>query len=287
MSGFTVGAFSQLAEAPYSARMSIMRPHPHLSVVKEGAVLRVRLDNPRRRNAQTPTMWLALAEIAENLDPEIRVVVLSGEGPSFSAGLDRAMLSPGGIEGEPDMIGPAVAGDAAALAEQLAPYQRGFTSWRESGALVVAAVQGHALGAGFQLALGADLRVLADDGQLAMAEVTLGLVPDLGGTMPLTRLVGPERALEICVTGRPIGAAEAVAMGLATLAVPADKVEETVQDLAAAVLQAPEATVRELLALMRGVPHRSPAEQLAAEREAQSRLLVGLAQAMQGVARQA
>lgn len=227
-------------------------------------------------------MWLALAEIAENLDPEIRVVVLSGQGPSFSAGLDRAMLTPGGIEGEPDMIGPAVAGDAAALAAQIGSYQRGFTSWRDCDALVVAAVHGHAVGAGFQLALNADLRVLADDAQLAMAEVTLGLVPDLGGTMPLTRLVGAERALEICVTGRPIGAQEAVAMGLATLAVPADKMEETVQDLAAAVLQAPEATVRELLTLMRGAIDRSPAEQLAAEREAQSRLLIDLTRAMRG-----
>ncbi|WP_168581554.1 enoyl-CoA hydratase/isomerase family protein [Gephyromycinifex aptenodytis] len=259
--------------------MPTTRPHPHLCLTREGAVLQVRLDNPARRNAQTPTLWLALAQIAENLDPEVRVVILSGEGPSFSAGLDRAMLSPGGIAGEPDMLGPAVAGDAAGLADQIAPYQRGFTAWRECSALVVAAVHGHAIGAGFQLALGADLRVLAEDAQLAMAEVTLGLIPDLGGTRALTRLVGPERAMEICVTGRTVGAQEAVAMGLATLAVPADRLQETVQDLTAAVLQAPAATVRELLPLMRGALDRSADEQLAAERQAQSRLLVGLAQA--------
>ena len=81
-------------------------------------------------------------------------------------------------------------------------------------------MQGHAIGAGFQLALACDLRVLADDAQLAMAEVTLGLVPDLGGTKRLVELVGYSRALEICVTGRRMGAAEADRLGLATVVVP-------------------------------------------------------------------
>lgn len=258
--------------------MSTTRPHPHLSVTRDEAVLHVRLDNPSRRNAQTPSMWLALAEIAENLPQAVRVVVLSGEGPSFSAGLDRSMLSPGGIEGEPNLVGLA-ADDDAALTEQIAGFQRGFTAWRECGALVVAAVQGHAIGAGFQLALGADLRILADDAQLAMGEVSLGLVPDLGGTQPLARLVGPSHALEICLTGRPIAAQEAAALGLATLVVPTDQLDETVRDLAAAVLQAPEATMREMLPLLRGALDRTASEQLAAEREAQARLLIGLARA--------
>ena len=82
-------------------------------------------------------------------------------------------------------------------------------------------MQGHAIGAGFQLALACDLRVFADDAQLRMAEATLGLVPDLAGTSTLVELVGYCRALEICLTGRPVGAAEALAIGLATLVVPA------------------------------------------------------------------
>ena len=91
--------------------------------------------------------------------------------------------------------------------------------------VTIAAVQGHAIGAGFQLALNCDMRVLADDAQFSMAEVTLGLVPDLGGTKRLTELVGPSRALEICVTGRRIPAAEADRIGLATAVVPGDRAD--------------------------------------------------------------
>ena len=83
------------------------------------------------------------------------------------------------------------------------------------GLVSVAAVQGHAIGAGFQLALACDVRVVADDVQLAMREPSLGLVPDLVGTWPLVHAVGYSRALEICLTGRPVGAEEAVATGLA------------------------------------------------------------------------
>ena len=82
-------------------------------------------------------------------------------------------------------------------------------------------MQGHAIGAGFQLALACDLRVLAEDAQFSMAEVTLGLVPDLGGTKRLVELVGYARALEICVTGRRVGAAEADADRPGHLVVPA------------------------------------------------------------------
>ena len=104
---------------------------------------------------------------------------------------------------------------AEAMAEVIAPFQRGFAAWADTHAVVVAAVQGHAIGAGFQLALAADLRVVADDVQLAMRETSLGLVPDLGGTGPLVGLVGYSKALELCATGRAVGAAEAVASGLA------------------------------------------------------------------------
>ncbi len=195
------------------------QPHPHLTVTRDGAVLTVSLANPDRRNAQTPSLWAALAEVATGLDPAVRVVVLRGEGPSFSAGLDRGMLAPGGIPGEVDMIAMA-AGSAEAAAEVIEDFQRGFSAWAAVPAVVVAAVQGHAIGAGFQLALAADLRVVADDVQFAMRETSLGLVPDLAGTTPLVSLVGVARALEICATGRFVGAAEAVAMGLANVAVP-------------------------------------------------------------------
>ena len=248
------------------------RPHPHLRVSRDGAVLTVVLDNPTRRNAQTPSLWLALAEVAENLDPEVRVVVLKADGSSFSGGIDLGMLTPEGVAGEVSLLAPAAQG-AEAMAETIAPYQRGFTAWADVDAVVVAAVQGHAIGAGFQLALAADLRVVADDVHFAMRETSLGLVPDLGGTGPLVALVGYSKALEICVTGRAVGAAEAVASGLASVAVPVDELAATTADLVAAILAAPEPAARALKPLLRSADVAGRDEQLRNEREAQGRLL--------------
>ena len=143
--------------------------------------------------------------------------------------------------------------------------------------MTIAAVQGHAIGAGFQLALNCDMRVLADDARFSMAEVTLGLVPDLGGTKRLTELVGPSRALEICVTGRRIAADEAERIGLATAVVPADQLDGAVADLAAAILAADPGAVAEIKALISGAGGRSYPDQDRAEREAQSRRLRDLA----------
>ena len=83
----------------------------------------------------------------------------------------------------------------------------------------MAAVQGHAIGAGFQLALSCDLRVLADDARLCMKEPALGLVPDLTGTKPLVDIVGLPRAIELCLTARTVGAREAAELRLAELVV--------------------------------------------------------------------
>ncbi len=143
--------------------------------------------------------------------------------------------------------------------------------------VTIAAVHGHAIGAGFQLALGCDLRVLADDAQLSMAEVTLGLVPDLGGTKRLAELVGYARALEICVTGRRVSASEADRIGLANAVVPGAELDAAVADLVAAVLAADRSAVAEIKALLAGAGDRSYAEQDRAEREAQTRRLRGLA----------
>ncbi len=241
-----------------------------------GELATVTLCDPTRRNAQTPAMWRALAAVGRALPGTVRVVLLRGEGSSFSAGLDRAMFTPEGIPGETGFLQLAASPDAE-LDATIAFYQEAFTWWRRTDLVTVAAVQGHAVGAGFQLALACDLRVVAEDVQFAMKETSLGLVPDLTGTKPLTELVGYARALEICATGRRIGADEAVAIGLANLAVPADDLAAAAADLAAALLAAPRNAVIETKSLLRGAIDRTYDQQRAAERESQARRLRDLA----------
>lgn len=251
-----------------------------LVVDQMGAVLTVTLDRPESRNAQTPLMWRTLAAIGQAVPDDVRVVVLRGAGASFSAGLDRAMLTPEGIAGERNFSALAALPDAEEQ-EVIAEYQRGFSVWRSPRFVSVAAVQGHAVGAGFQLALACDLRVLADDAQLCMKESALGLVPDLGGTQPLVEAVGYSRALEICLTARWVHAQEAAALGLATAVVPAAELGEAVDDLAAALsatLPGVDAATKQLLL---GARERTYDEQLAAERATQVGRMRALVELMQ------
>jgi len=236
------------------------------------AVATITLDRPAALNAQTPRTWSALRRIGRSLPDDVRVVVVRGEGRAFSAGMDRRMFTPEGVPGTRSAAALArLPGDEADAL--MSRYQEAFGWLRRDDLVTVAAVQGHAIGAGFQLALACDFRVLADDAQLCMAETTLGLVPDLGGTKPLVTLVGPSRALEICLTGRRIGAAEALRIGLATLVVAPGELEGAVEDLVAAVLAPPQGAVTETKALLAAAAARSQAEQEAAERAAQLRRL--------------
>jgi enoyl-CoA hydratase/carnithine racemase len=160
---------------------------------------------------------------------------------------------------------------------RIAEYQEAFSWLRRPDLITIAAVQGHAIGAGFQLALACDLRVVSDDAGFTMAEVKLGLVPDLTGTKRLVELVGYARALEICVTGRRVPAAEAERIGLANLMVGRADLDGAVADLTAAVLAAPRDAVVEIKALIAGAAGRTFPEQEAAERAAQVRRLRDLA----------
>jgi enoyl-CoA hydratase/carnithine racemase len=235
----------------------------------------VTLSRPERRNAMTPSMWQGLAVLGRSLPPEVRVVVVRGAGPSFCAGIDVRLLSGAEVPGEDPLPSPAAPG----FDEWIAACQAGFSWLRLPSLVTVAAVQGHAIGAGFQLALACDLRLVAEDAQFSMAETSRGLVPDLGGTEALVHLVGYARAMEICLTGRRVGAEEAVALGLAAAIVPAAEVDAALEDLLAALLAAPRdaaVTTKRLLLRARENPG-GRADQLAAEREAQVGRLSALA----------
>jgi enoyl-CoA hydratase/carnithine racemase len=244
-----------------------------------GAVATITLHRPDVRNAQTPTMWRALADLGRQIPDDVRVVVVKGSGQSFSAGLDRTMLDPTNTSGDESVAGLLGLPDAEVSAA-IDDFQQGFTFLRDPRFVSIAAVQGYAIGAGFQLALSCDLRVVADDAQFCMKESALGLVPDLTGTKPLVESVGYARALEICATARMVGAAEAVAIGLALTAVPLAELDDTVADLAGALIAPMAGVVRETKALLQGASDRELDEQRRLEREAQIRRFRKLAALM-------
>jgi enoyl-CoA hydratase/carnithine racemase len=235
----------------------------------DGPVATVTLCRPEVLNAQTPALWNGLREFSRTLPGDVRVVVVRGEGRSFSSGLDLTAAQQAFSE---------IASLPSDVAEaRIAEFQAAFSWFRRPELLTIAAVQGHAIGAGFQLALACDLRVVAEGASFSMAEVTLGLVPDLTGTKRLVDLVGYGRALEICVTGRRVDAAEALRIGLANLVVPAADLDGAVGDLVSAVLAGNRDAVVEIKALLAGASGRDYPGQEAAERAAQVRRIRDLA----------
>jgi enoyl-CoA hydratase/carnithine racemase len=245
-----------------------------------GVVATVTLSRPEVRNAQTPTMWRALAGIGDEVPDDIRVVVVRGDGESFSAGLDRAMLDPACAGEDPESVVGLLARSDEEVSETVDRFQQGFTWLRDPRFVSIAVVQGHAIGAGFQLALSCDLRVVGDDAQFCMKEAALGLVPDLTGTKPLVDCVGYARALEMCATARVVGAAEALEIGLATVVCPVAELEGALADLVGALTSPMGGAVRETKALLLAASGRSLDEQRRFEREAQVRRFRELAALM-------
>jgi enoyl-CoA hydratase/carnithine racemase len=212
------------------------------------------------------------------------VVIVAATGPDFSAGLDRAVIgtpSDGGTAmsgAQPNddadgLLAQLARGPAERTSAALAGYQQAF-SWLARPDLVsIAAVQGHAIGAGLQLALACDLRVAARSARLAMAELRLGLVPDLGGTKRLVELIGYSRAARLCLTGQLIEADEAERIGLVNQVVDPADLLSAARSLAQGVLDLPRDAVVETKALLAAASQRTQAEQQQAERDAQFRRL--------------
>jgi enoyl-CoA hydratase/carnithine racemase len=250
-----------------------------LTFEENGLVATITLDRPDTKNSQTPATWHALRIIGTSLDPAVRVVIVRGNGDTFSSGLDRRMLSPEGLDGETSVMQMLDMPDPE-MAESIATWQEGFTWLRRPEIISIAAVRGAAVGAGFQLALACDLRVLADDARFSMREPILGLVPDLTGTKPLVDLVGYSRALEICATTRWVTADEAREIGLATAVVGADELDDTVADLVAALTAPIYGAVSATKALLQSASHLDLEDQRLAEREAQVRRFRELASLM-------
>ncbi|SEH00676.1 Enoyl-CoA hydratase/carnithine racemase [Nonomuraea solani] len=230
----------------------------------DGEVATVTLDRPEKRNAQTFATWSALARIGENLPERVRVVVVKGEGPSFSAGIDLRMFTAEGVPGQGSFSAAAKSEDAD-FEQRIRQAQAGFLWLRRPEIVSIAAVQGHAIGAGFQLALSCDLRIVADDVKFCMKEPALGLVPDLTGTKPLVELVGLAKAIDICLTARTVHADEAMRIGLAESVVAGGDLERAVQDKIGQLLSTNRDAAAATKRLLQGAQARTLEEQSVAE----------------------
>jgi enoyl-CoA hydratase/carnithine racemase len=199
-------------------------------------VAEVRLQRPDKRNGLDLPMFEAIIAAGEAVarDKTVRAVVLSGEGKSFCAGLDWASFLSMGDAAAPALLARDEARSPANVA------QRVGWIWAECPVPVIAAVQGAAYGGGLQLALGADIRLVAPDAQLSVMEIRYGLVPDMGASKTLLAVVRPDVAKELTFTGRVVGAEEAVRLGLATR-VDADPRAAALELAKAIAAQSPEA----------------------------------------------
>jgi enoyl-CoA hydratase/carnithine racemase len=176
----------------------------------DGGVARVTLNRPDKLNALTLDTLEQLVGTGRRLraDRTLRAVVLTGEGESFCAGLDFAT-----VLREPRRV-------AAAFAVRpwrgTNVFQEACWVWRRLPVPVIAAVQGHCLGGGVQIALAADFRVTAPDAKWSVLEAKWGIIPDMTGIRALSQLVGMDVAKRLTMTGETVSGAEAVRLGLAT-----------------------------------------------------------------------
>ncbi|RNL79407.1 enoyl-CoA hydratase/isomerase family protein [Nocardioides marmorisolisilvae] len=237
-------------------------------VAQDGAVLTVTMNRPEIRNAMRPSTWAAFAAIGASIGEDVRVVVVRGAGESFCAGLDKRVLMGGGIEGE------APVADLFGMAQEdfdqtIATFQEGFLWLRDPRFISIAAVQGYAVGGGFQLALACDLRIATDGAQFSMREPALGIIPDVTGTKHLVECVGYSRALELTASARNVDATEAFAMGLVNRVVPEAGLDAAVAETVTAMTTHPAGAVRGTKRVLLGATERTFDEQRAWERAVQ------------------
>jgi enoyl-CoA hydratase/carnithine racemase len=185
-----------------------------LTVEIANGIAEVRLNRPERKNALTLDLFEALAAAGERLktEPGLRAVILSGAGGDFCAGLDLGVMT--AMAGRLDEM-------RARLLTPLADghanwFQRPCTVWMDLDVPVIAAISGVCLGGGLQLALAADVRIARGDARLSIMEAKWGLIPDMGITQSLPRLMRADQAKDLMMTARMVSGDEALDVGLVT-----------------------------------------------------------------------
>ena len=239
-----------------------------IEVALKGDLYEVVLNSPHNLNAQSPGMWDQLVEIFSHVPESARFIAIRGNGKAFSAGLDRAMFTPEGIDDEPSFLDMAALNDEE-LDARIAHYQVAFRKLRDLPQISFALVHGYAIGAGFQLALACDLMITTPDAKLALKETSLGLIPDLGGAGHIYRLLGFSRALEFCGTGRYMSGDEALTLGVAVAC--SDNLDKELNRIIEPMRAALPGALMETKSLFRNIAYGE--EAWLAERQSQTRRL--------------
>jgi enoyl-CoA hydratase/carnithine racemase len=224
-------------------------------------VARITLNRPEERNAMTPRMGEEVAHAVEaaNAADDVRCLVVRGAGKSFCSGANLKTL---GKE--------AGVGDGQEGLGGSERFYRLFLSIRQAKMPTIAAINGHAIGAGLCFALGADLRVMHRDARVGMTFVKLGIHPGMAATWNLPRLVGPTRAADLLYTGRVFGAEEAAAMGLVNR-VAGDDFDAVLEELVAGIVSSAPLAVRAVKQTLAGTWDRDIDEALFMEAARQER----------------
>jgi enoyl-CoA hydratase/carnithine racemase len=225
-------------------------------------VAHVTIERPDKRNAMSLEVFRQLSQRAADVaaDPDVGAVVVAGRGGVFSSGIDVSVFATMAQQGP----------DAAFIAE----LQAAFTAFEELDVPTIAAIEGYCFGGGIQLAAACHLRAVAPNAELSVLEARWGLIPDLGGTWRLPRLIGLGRATELTLTARRVPADEALAMGLAEITLPAEDPQGAAHAFAARLAAGP-GSLRRAPRLLRDNLGRDRDAALAAERDTQLACLAG------------
>lgn len=226
--------------------------YEHIQLIRDGHVVTLKLNRPDTRNAMSIAMGAEVERAVEEIraDDQIRVLVVTGEGKAFSAGGDLGMLAAdAGVEAPKGVAAHGMGGPPREF------YKR-YLSVATLPIPTVAAINGHAIGAGMCFALACDLRIAASDAKLGMTFTKLGIHPGMGATYFLPRLIGTARACDLLFTGRIIDAAEAEQLGILNRIVAREALPAAVEAMAAELAAAAPVAVRLVKrAVYRGTEH--------------------------------
>ena len=218
-----------------------------LRLERTGHVAHLVLDRPDKLNSFTIEMWRELRELGQALvqDPQgLRALVVIGAGRAFSSGIDTTVFTGGGsdsIAGGPD----AGTRHDDPIVDGIMRTQESFSWLEDAPFATIAAVRGYALGAGLQIALACDIRIFAHGVSVGLLEHKYGIIPDLGGTQRLPRIVGAGKAKEMIFTAGRIDGDESFRIGLCEHLVADEELEETAATLAGRIAAQPPLAVRE------------------------------------------